>query len=66
MAIIAIYSGDLVGSARLISATGDPAVVRCVAELLLAVEQSDDTALDPLRSARLGALRLLTGDDDYE
>jgi hypothetical protein len=35
MEIVAICSGDLVGSARLVSATSDAELVKCVAEVLL-------------------------------
>lgn len=66
MAIVAIYGGDLVGSARLVSATGDPEVVRSVAELLLNVEQLDETAPEPIAAGRRAALRLLAGCESHE
>jgi hypothetical protein len=66
MAIVAIYNGDLVGSARLVSATGDPEVVTRVAELLLEVEREDSTAPEPIAAGRCIALRSLVGGESHE
>ena len=66
MAIVAIYSGDLVGSARLVGATSDGETVRHVAALLLTLEQSDDTAPEPISAGRRAALRLLVGGEGHQ
>jgi hypothetical protein len=61
VAIVAIYSGDLVGSARLVSASGDPDLIRHVAEMLLDAEDLDSETPEPIREGRKAALRLLIG-----
>jgi hypothetical protein len=66
MAIVAIYSGDPVGLARLVSATSDAELVKCVVELLLEEEQEDKTTPKLIATGRCAALRLLVGGESHE
>jgi hypothetical protein len=62
-AIVALYAGDTISSARLIIASGDPQLVAYVAETLLRFEP-EEAATDPdpaaaLEAGRRRALRLV-------
>ncbi len=66
MAIVAIYSGDPVGSARPVSTTGDAEVVKCLVELLHEGQQEDKTVPELIAADRCSALRRLVGGESHE
>jgi len=65
-AIVAIYTGGDVGAARLVTASGDPDVVRRCAEAFAEIEVESDPVLGPIAAGRRAALRLLVGDESDE
>jgi hypothetical protein len=56
---VALYRGPTVSEARLVAASGDPALVAEVASRLLAQARDPDPVLAPIDAGRRQALRLV-------
>lgn len=66
--ILALYRGDTIASAKLVTATADPQIVADFARRLLRQPQPDDPVLREVERGRRRALRLVAsegvGDDE--
>lgn len=63
---IALYRGPTVSEARLVSASGDAALVAYVATRLLEMPSEEDDVLAPIEAGRRQALRLVLVETESE